>query len=179
MVCRKAGGQQHKQSREGAMSERLKAKITRSLPLVLAVSIILPMSSFAGFFHDHPHYQRALSDIRYARALVQAQTKLADEQSAVRELDVSIEDIMQASKNDWQPIAPQQKADANRNKDKRFHEALRILARAHNNICKEEDDNTAQGLRNQAIVHLDQAMNFIRLAMNDKNFNATASARHI
>ena len=156
------------------MTESLKNKITRSLPLVLAVSIILPMSSFAGLFRDHAHYQKALSDIRTARALVQANSQpagLADEQSAVRELQLSMEEITQASKGDWQPITARQSVDGGLNKDERFHRALRLLARAHNNICKEEDDHASQGLRNKAIVHLDEAMNFIRLAMNDKHFN--------
>jgi hypothetical protein len=160
------------------MGESLKNKITRSLPLVLAVSIILPMSSFAGFFGDHTHYQNALSEIRSARALVQANSQpaeLADEQNAVRELQLSIEEITQASKDDWQPMATQHRVDGNLNKDERFHEALRLLARAHNNICRGNDGHCAQGLRNEAVAHLDQAMNFIRLAMNNKHFNEPIS----
>ena len=157
------------------MVSKMRSKVTRAVQLVIALSIVLPVASFAGFFGDHPHYLHALSDLRYARALVERPDQrnvMVDEQNAVRELDRSIEEIKQAARDDWKPLSDHPPVDTNLDRKGRFHEALKVLARAHNDICKEEDDKAARGLRNRAVGHLDQAMNFIRQAMNDKEFDS-------
>ena len=155
------------------ISESIRQKVTRALPLVVALSIVLPVASFAGFFGDHPHYLHALSDLRFARALVEqpgTERVILDEEKAVRELDLSIDEIKQAARDDWKPLSDHPAIDAGMDRRGRFHQALKVLARAHNDICREEDDGAARGLRDRAVGHLDQAMNCIREAMNDKRF---------
>jgi hypothetical protein len=39
----------------------------------------------------------------------------------------------------------------------RYHRALELLDKAHNDIAREEDDSWARGLRNRAIGHIDEA----------------------
>jgi hypothetical protein len=154
-------------------SESVRTKITRCLPLVVALSIILPVSSFAGFFGAHQHYAHALSDLHYARALVTWKdhtTAHTNELNAIYELDRSIGKVKQAGGKEWKPLAEQPRVDPHMSKSRRFHEALRALACAHNDICKEEDDSTTPGFRDQAVSDLDEAMNAIRLTMNDKHF---------
>ena len=161
--------------KRGSEMRSVKSKIMKALPLVLALSIVLPVASFAGFFGDHPRYVHALSDIRYARALIEAPNKpsvLLDEQNAIQELDVATSEIKVAARDDWKAIGDHPPIDAHLDKRGRFHEALKVLARAHDDVCKEEDDRKARGLRNRAVNHLDQAMNYVRQAMHDNRFDA-------
>ena len=160
--------------RNCACRQRFRKKIVRTLPLVLTLSLAVPVASFAGFFGDHPRYVHALSDIRYARALIQRPDQanvLPDEQNALQELDVATSEIKVAARDDWKPIDGRPSIDAHLDHRGRFTEALKVLARAHDDVCKEEDDHKARGLRNRAVTHLDQAMNYIRQAMRDKRFN--------
>jgi hypothetical protein len=156
------------------MQSSFQKRIVRALPLVVALSIAVPMASFAGFFGDHPRYVHALSDIRYARALIRRPDQanvLQDEQNAIQELDVATSEIKVAARDDWKPLDDHPTLDANLDRKGRFTEALKVLARAHDDVCKEEDDRKDRGLRNRAVNHLDQAMNYIRQAMRDKRFN--------
>jgi hypothetical protein len=153
------------------MNYQFRQKIIGPLPAVLVLSIIIPVASFAGFFGDHPHYVQALSDLGYARALIEhgdAPKVMAAEQDAVHELDLSISEIKQAARDDWKPLELHPRVDSKLDRQGRFREALKVLARAHNDICREEDGRAAAGLRNRAVGHLDQSMNYVRQAMSDK-----------
>jgi hypothetical protein len=157
-----------------SMQSAFQKRLTRALPLVAILSIAVPVASFAGFFGDHPRYVHALSDIRYARALIQRPDQaniLEDEVNATQELDVATSEIKVAARDDWKPINDHPTVDAHLDHRGRFTEALKVLARAHDDVCKEEDDRKARGLRNRAVNHLDQAMNYVRQAMRDKRFN--------
>lgn len=156
------------------MQNGIRTRIARALPMVLALSVAVPVSSFAGFFGDHRLYMHALSDIRYARALIQRPNPSiipVDERKAAEELDVASSEIKVTASNDWKPINDHRSIDTHLDRRGRFTEALKVLAHAHNDVCKEVDDEKDKGLRNRAVNHLDQAMNYIRQAMRDKRFD--------
>ena len=39
----------------------------------------------------------------------------------------------------------------------RYHRALELLDKAHEDVAREEDDSWARGLRNRALHHIDEA----------------------
>lgn len=153
------------------MEYKFKEKLASALPAVLALSLIVPMASFAGFFSHH-HYARALCDLRHARAMLKhsdrANVAIA-QQNAVRELNLAIDEIKGVTGADWKPSEERAIFDNQTDKSSRFQQAMKVLARAHNDICKEEDDAGPSGLRNRAVGHLDQAMSYVRQAMVEKS----------
>jgi hypothetical protein len=156
------------------MIRRILTSIVAVAPVAFVLSATMPLSSFAGFFGDHPRYLHALSDLRYARALIErpdAPNVMADEQNAIRELDKSIGEIKQAARDDWKLLGDHPPVDTKMNHHDRLYEALKVMDRAHHDIDKEEDDRAARGLRNRALGHLDQARNYVKLAIGDKKMD--------
>jgi hypothetical protein len=142
---------------------------------IVAVMSFIPLASFAGFFGHHPRYLHAMSDLRYARALLEqmdAPNVMADEQNAVRELDAAIHEIKEAAADDWKLVGEHPKVDTSKWDHRgRLHEALKVLARAHGDVSKEEDDADARDLQKRAIRHIDFSMNFVRQALSDKKWD--------
>jgi hypothetical protein len=151
----------------------MKFAVMRIIP-ALAISTIVPLAAWAGFFGEHPRYEHALSDLRTARNFLQRPEEpnvVADEASAIREIDASIGEIKQAARDDWKETWAPPSFDVHLTHGGRVHEALKLLERAHDDITQEEDDRQARGLRNRAIGHLDKAISFARLAIEDKHMD--------
>jgi hypothetical protein len=51
--------------------------------------------------------------------------------------------------------------DAHLKRTDRFHKALELLDRARKDIGREEDDPRARGLRDRALLHIDEAHHII------------------
>jgi len=150
------------------------SKFVQSTIAALGLWLALPLASFAGFFGEHPHYLHALSDIRYARTLIErpdAPNVVADERNAVVELDASISELKQAALDDWKPVADMPPVDASLDRRGRLRQALEVLGRARNDMSQEEDNAAARGWRNRAVSHLDQAINFVRRAIGDQHMD--------
>ena len=152
-------------------------KYTRLLqiaPLAVLITALNPLASYAGFFGDHPRYLHALSDMRYARALIlrpDASNVVADERGAVNELNAAINEIKEASREDWKPIDDHPPIDVKLNQPGRLHEAMKVLSRAQQDLNQEEDDGNARSLRNRALRHLQLTKDFVRKAVGDKEFD--------
>jgi hypothetical protein len=151
------------------------SKVVQSTTAAIGLCLALPLASFAGFFGDHPHYLHALSDMRYARNLIErpdAPNVVADERNAIFELDASISELKQAALDDWKPISETPPVDTNLDRGGRLHQALEVLGRARNDMNREEDNFAARAWRNRAVSHLDQAINYVRKAIGDKEWDS-------
>ncbi|HEY9757530.1 MAG TPA: hypothetical protein V6C97_20345 [Oculatellaceae cyanobacterium] len=150
------------------------SKNSRFAALAVLIGVVAPNASYAGWFGDHPRYLHAISDMKYARSLVQrpdAPNVQADEGVAVRELDAAIHEITQAAREDWKPVDDHPPVDANLDRPGRFREALSVLDKTWADLNKEEDNGEARFLRNQALGHLEKSREWIKKAIADKEFD--------
>lgn len=110
---------------------------------------------------DHPYYLHALSDLRYARALLDrlGSDDAVDNDSmrAIREIDAAIGEIKRASIDDGKDLSDHPPIDAQVRRTDRFHKAVEVLTKVHNDLNREEDDPAARGLKARAIQHVDEA----------------------
>jgi hypothetical protein len=140
----------------------------------LALSALMPLAAFAGFFGDHPRYVHAMSDLRTARWMIaqpDAPNVSADENRAVGEIDAAYGEIKQAALDDFKDVWNAPPVDTRMDRRGRFDEALKLLNRAHDDIAREEDDRRARGLQRRAIQHLDNAIGYVRMAGEDKHMD--------
>jgi tetratricopeptide (TPR) repeat protein len=113
----------------------------------------------------HPAYLHALTDLRHARAHLEnlAPTHHMDkeEEHAINEIDKAIEEIKRAAIDDGKNLNDHPPVDARLDRAGRYHRALELLDKAHNDIAREEDDPHVRGLRNRAIGHIDEAHHIV------------------
>lgn len=109
----------------------------------------------------HPYYLHALSDLRYARGLLD---KLgADDQvdndsmQAIRQIDATIGELKRASIDDGKDVHDHPAIDAHLKRTDRFHKAIELLDSAHNDVSREEDDPAARGLKDRSLQHIADA----------------------
>jgi hypothetical protein len=109
----------------------------------------------------HPAYLHALSDLRDARAhleqLAPSDRMDREQEHAIREIDAAIAEIKKAAIDDGKNIHDHMPVDMHMERVGRYHKALELLDRAHNDVAREEDDRFAHGLRNRAVQHIDEA----------------------
>ena len=108
----------------------------------------------------HPHYLHALSDLRFARALLQRPDGGAlrqQESEAIRNIDDAIAEIKKASIDDGKNINDHEAVDPHLPWAGRLHKAREVLDRAINDCSKEEDDPATRGLQMRILEHLHHA----------------------
>jgi hypothetical protein len=119
----------------------------------------------------HPAYLRALSDLREARWLIAHRNGQgvanADEQFALEQINGAIAAIRQAAFDDGKDANYPPPPDIPPNGQGRLHKALNILRRVRADVAREEDNGFAQGLRNNAIQHVDAALGATESAIRD------------
>jgi hypothetical protein len=132
------------------------------LALFLSVCGALTFAQEPGV---HPAYLHALSDLRHARAHLEnlAPTHHMDkeEEHAINEIDKAIDEIKRAAIDDGKNLNDHPPVDAHMDRAGRYHRALELLDKAHNDIAREEDDPHVRGLRNRAIGHIDEAHHIV------------------
>ena len=118
----------------------------------------------------HPYYLHALSDLRYARGYLD---KLGandqvdnDSMQAIKEIDAAIGEIKRASIDDGKDLHDHPPIDAHLKRTDRFHKAIELLDKAHNDVSQEEDDAAARGLKDRAIKHIDEAHHSVERAIS-------------
>jgi hypothetical protein len=119
---------------------------------------------------QHPAYMHALSDLRYARFLLEKPAKPLvkwDEQGAIREIDAAISEIKGAAIDDGKPLGDHPAPDAAWDHHGRLRKAMELLEQAAHDIEQKEDNGFARGLRNRAIGHINNAAKFVREASHD------------
>ena len=109
----------------------------------------------------HPHYLHALSDLRYARALLE-RTAMNEhredmEEHAIRKIDDAINEIKRASIDDGKNLEDHPPIDTHLLRGERYRKALELINSAHRDVSMEEDNPRTQGLQGRIIAHLDEA----------------------
>jgi tetratricopeptide (TPR) repeat protein len=118
----------------------------------------------------HPAYLHALSDLRFARAHLEKfgpnEVANARELHAIEAIDAAIREIRGASIDDGKNLADHPSIDLRLHKTDRYHKALELLAKASDDVRREEDDRAAQGLQHRALVHIGVAEKAVREALD-------------
>jgi hypothetical protein len=131
-----------------------------------AAGAILVVSSFAvtvasASAQDRPEgYLRAMSDLRYARSLLDVKSYPDVEpqtQKAVREIDIALSDFRQAAIDDRGSANDHPAIDSSRKPHERFQDAVAALKKAHADAAAEPDDPHHRGLRVRALHDIDAA----------------------
>jgi hypothetical protein len=122
----------------------------------------------------HPAYLHALTDLRHARAHLDRFTpsdRIDDEeQRAIDEIDRAIDEIKRAAIDDGKNLTDHPPVDAGMDRAGRYHRALELLDKAHNDIAREEDDPYTRGLRNRALHHIDDAHHIVDHIINQRRY---------
>jgi len=109
----------------------------------------------------HPHYLRALSDLRMARAYLHDnwawEPVRRDDDHAIREINAAIDEIKHASIDDGKDLDDHPRIDVHLTPQNRFAKANELLWAAHQDLAKAEDVPQARGLRDRALGHVDAA----------------------
>jgi hypothetical protein len=119
----------------------------------------------------HPHYLRALSDLRAARWMIEHRpgdwAQSLDEQQAVNRIDAAINEIKQASIWDGKNINDHPPVTEVSNQPGRLHAALDYLREARQEISLAEDNGAVQGLQTRAYQHIDGAIGSVKRALHE------------
>src|ERR1700691_685613 len=140
-------------------------KTARYCTLLVFLIALCAAVGFAEEPGSHPAYLHALTDLRHARAHLEnlAATHHMDkeEEHAINEIDKAIDEIKRASIDDGKNLSDHRPVDARMDRAGRFHRAMELLDKAHNDIAREEDDPSVRGLRDRAIHHIDEAHHIV------------------
>jgi hypothetical protein len=143
-----------------------KTKMLLLLSLLIASIVLLPAAGSAQQVPGpHPAYLHALSDLRMARAYLnegwQWEAVRHEDDHAVAEIDAAIREIKLAAIDDGKNPGDHPPIDAHLSWHDRFARANELLGRAHHDLDHAEDVPEARGLRNRAIMHIDEAHNTV------------------
>lgn len=143
---------------------------TRLVGTVLALAC-LAVPALADTPGRHPAYLHALSDLRYARALLSRPDEIRvvqDQHAAIDQIDKAIYELKNASYDDRKNLEDHPPLDAGWDRPGRIHRSIEVLNRALHDIEKEEDNPAARGWRNAAIHYLRDAIAFAEKAARDQ-----------
>lgn len=143
-------------------------KLSKSLlllSLLFGAIALFPAASSAQVPGPHPAYLHALSDLRMARAYLSDnwawEPVRRDDDHAIAEIDAAIREIKHASIDDGKDMADHPPIDGHLGPHDRFARANELLNRAHHDLDHAEDVPEARGLRDRAILHIDEAHNTV------------------
>jgi hypothetical protein len=146
---------------------KLKSRLLLS-GLLLAV---LPLAANADVPGKHPAYLHALSDLRAARWMLSHRpgdpAVSAQEDVAITEIDKAIGEIKKASIDDGKNLEDHPAVQGINDRPGRLHKALELLHKVHGDVAREEDDPFTKGLRDRAIMHIDEAAHATEHAIGD------------
>jgi hypothetical protein len=136
-------------------------KIVRHCALAV---FLVALCSALGFTQDpgmHPGYLHALTDLRDARAYLDRRAPSEhlndEEQNAIVEINGAITEIKRASVDDGKNLNDHPPVGQGLARKGRYHKALELLAVAHHEVDKREDNPSAEGFRQRALQHIDAA----------------------
>jgi len=132
------------------------------LSLAAAMMICAP-TSFADTPGAHPGYLHALSDLRYARALLNS--SFGDQYPAVREISAAMDDLKNASWDDHKNMDDHPRIDAHLERAGRLHKTMDALDSAEHHLMQEEDNARAAEWRNRALGHIRAAKQYVHEEM--------------
>jgi hypothetical protein len=146
---------------------KLKSRLLLSGLLVA----VLPFAANADMPGKHPYYLHALSDLRAARWMLSHRpgdpAVSAQEDVAITEIDKAIGEIKKASIDDGKNLEDHPPVQGINDRPGRLHKALELLHKVHGDVAREEDDPFTKGLRDRAIMHIDEATHATEHAIGD------------
>ena len=146
---------------------KLQSRLLLSGLLLVAV----PFAANADMPGKHPFYLHALSDLRAARWLLEHRPGDAavsgQEDVAVTEIDEAIGEIKKASIDDGKDTHDPPPVQGVADRPGRLHKAAELLRKVHGDVAREEDDPFTRGLRDRAVLHIDEALHATEHAIHD------------
>ena len=137
--------------------------------LLLALAIALPAAMSARDTPGaHPGYLHALSDLRYARALLEHDAPEVvehDKRRAIHEIDEALREIKEAAIDDGKDLNVHYPVQLEWPVSGRFHRALEAIGNAHRDVAEREQNEFAHGLRDRAVHHIDEAHHAVEHAI--------------
>jgi hypothetical protein len=118
----------------------------------------------------HPAYLHALSDLRYARALLYREDwrpVMRDQHAAVQEIDRAIGEAKRAAIDDGKNPNDHPPIDRGFGWEGRFRKAMELLNSAEHDLSEVETNGAAAGWRNAALSNVRNAKRFVEKAMRD------------
>jgi hypothetical protein len=118
----------------------------------------------------HPAYLRAISDLRYARALLFRPDwgpVMRDQRAAVDEIDHAIGEAKRAAIDDGKNPDDHPPIDRGLGWEGRFRKAMELLDSAERDLAQAESNGAAAGWRNAALGNVRNAKAFVAKAMRD------------
>jgi hypothetical protein len=117
----------------------------------------------------HPHYLSAISDLRYARALLYRpdwRDIMRDQRAAVDEIDHAIDEAKRAAIDDGKNIDDHPPIDRGLGWEGRFRKAMELLDSANRDLSFEEDNRGAAAWRAAAMHNVQNAKDYVARAMH-------------
>jgi|ERR1700761_7885024 len=133
----------------------------------MAVILALP---FVVMAQRHPGYLHALSDLRYAHALLEHGEwgrVGAHREHAIGEIDRAIEELRRAAMDDGKNPEAHPPIEERWEPRDRLHRAEEALGRAREAISREEDNPAAREWRDRAMGHIDAARRSVHRAIEE------------
>jgi len=118
----------------------------------------------------HPRYLSALSDLRYARALLwrdDFREVMRDQRAAIEEIDRAIAEAKRAAIDDGKNIDDHPPLDARIGWEGRFRKAMELLDHARGDLSFVETNMAAAPWRDAARTNVERARGFVEKAMRD------------
>jgi hypothetical protein len=118
----------------------------------------------------HPRYLHAISDLRYARALLfrpDWRPVMRDQRAAVEEIDHAIGEAKRAAIDDGKNPDDHPPIDRGLGWEGRFRKAMELLDSAERDLSFAETNGAAAGWRNAALGNVRNAKAFVGKAMRD------------
>jgi hypothetical protein len=118
----------------------------------------------------HPRYLSALSDLRYARALLwrpDFREVMRDQRAAVEEIDHAIAEAKRAAIDDGKNVDDHPPVDARMGWEGRFRKAIELLDHARGDLSFTETNMAAAPWRDAARANVERARGFVDKAIRD------------
>ena len=118
----------------------------------------------------HPRYLSALSDLRYARALLwrdDFREVMRDQRAAIEEIDRAIAEAKRAAIDDGKNIDDHPPVDVRIGWEGRFRKAMELLDHARGDLSFMETNMAAAPWRDAARANVERARGFVEKAMRD------------
>ena len=143
---------------------------TLTLSLIGLAAALTPAAVNADTPGHHPAYLRAISDLRYARALLYREDwrpVMRDQRAAVEEIDHAIHEAKNAAIDDGKNPNDHPPIDRGFGWEGRFRKAIELLNSAEHDLSEAETNGAAAGWRNAALGNVRNAKHFVEKAMRD------------